>query len=330
MTTDHMIGVMAADEIAVGLVEGHDLVAPARKYPPPAGTGADPFGLGDTGDDAEKGTRHEAGERSGLHGMPMEAIAETIATMIRDLCRDHAVTPAGAGIGFPGIIGAGIIEDSPNLKQAKGARLATMVAGALESLQFPLPVSLFNDADVTAAGLAATRGQLERMIRVWTLGHGVGFGRYPRTEGIWEGGHMVVTLDPKETYCGCGGRGHLEGIMGHRAMRLRFLDLEPEEIFANAQLKDQRCCDFEMLWHRALAAATASCIHLDGPGKFFLAGPNARFVKINLLSQFLHEMVTMSPLQGSVFEVVPMNEVISIVGAAVNARLECNPIQGRG
>jgi len=73
------------------------------------------------------------------------------------------------------------------------------------------------------------------------------------------------------------------------------------------------------MWHRALAAATASSIHMGGPGKFFISGLNARFVKIGLLSQYLHEMVTMTPLQGSVFEVVSTNEEIAIVGAAVNA-----------
>lgn len=296
--TDHMIGVVAAGEIVVGLVKGHQLAAPVRRFPP----------------------RTES-DLDDVHGMPMEAIAETIAHMIRDLCQEHSVMPAGAGIGFPGIIRGGIIEESPNLKQAKGAKLAAMVTGALENLDLSFPVSLFNDADVTAAGVAATRGHLERLIRVWTLGHGIGFGRYPSAEGIWEGGHMVVSLDPKETYCGCGGRGHLEGIMGHRAMRLRFLDLEPEEVFANAHLNDQRCCEFEILWHRALAAATANTIHMDGPGKFFLTGPNARFVRINLLSQYLHEMVTMSPLQGSVFEIVLTNDEISIVGAAVNAAM---------
>ncbi|MDQ1470351.1 MAG: glucokinase [Bryobacterales bacterium] len=329
--TDHMIGVVAAGEITVGLVSPvkgcYELAAPVRRYPSSGPERDDP----DAGFSAADGlTQEEELESSGVHGMPMEAIAETIAVMIRDLCRDHGATPSGAGIGFPGIIGNGVIEDSPNLKQAKGARLAAMVTDALESLRFPLPVWLFNSADVTAAGLASTRGHLERLIRVWTLGHGVGFGRYPRIEGIWEGGHMVVTLDPKETYCGCGGRGHLEGIMGHRAMRLRFLDLEPDEIFANAQLKDPRCVEFEILWHRALAAATANSIHMDGPGKFYLAGPNSRFVKINLLSQFLHEMVTMSPLQGSVFEVVPMNDAISIIGAAVNAGLAANPGQVAG
>jgi len=83
----------------------------------------------------------------------------------------------------------------------------------------------------------------------------------------------VVTLDPKERYCGCGGVGHLEGIMGNRAIRLRFLDLEPEEVFLAARNNDARAVGFVRLWHRALAAATATSVHLDGPGRFYLAGP---------------------------------------------------------
>ena len=150
------------------------------------------------------------------------------------------------------------------------------LAQALRDVDIDAPVSLYNDADIVAAGLAATRGQLDRVIRVWTLGTGIGFGRYPFADGVWEGGHMVVSLDPTEKYCGCGGRGHLEGIMGHRAMRLRFLDMEPDEIFANAERGEQRCVDFVKLWHRALAAATANFIHIDGPGKFYISGHNAR------------------------------------------------------
>ena len=60
--------------------------------------------------------------------------------------------------------------------------------------------------------------------------------------------------------------------MGHRAMRLRFLDMEPEEVFAAAKKGDARCLEFKRLWHKALAAATATSIHMAGPGKFFLAG----------------------------------------------------------
>jgi hypothetical protein len=38
-----------------------------------------------------------------------------------------------------------------------------------------------------------------------------------------------------------------------------------------------------------------------------------------MLSQYLQEMVAMSPLQGSVFEVIPGNDDLAILGAAVNA-----------
>ena len=110
---------------------------------------------------------------------------------------------------------------------------------------------------------------------MWYLGDGIGFGRYPHGEGVWEAGHTVVTLDPKERFCGCGGLGHLEGIVGNRAMRLRFLDMEPEEVFAAARAGDPRASEFANLWHRALAAATATSVHLEGAGRFYIAGPNA-------------------------------------------------------
>jgi predicted NBD/HSP70 family sugar kinase len=296
---DQMIGVAATGQIAVGLVEGNELVSQLRIYPPPG--------------------EAESGDGADIFSMPMESIVETMAQVIQDVCADHDARPAVAGVGFPGIIRGGVVVESPNLKQAKGAKLAEALGNALANRGENMAVSIFNNADASAAGLAATRGQLEKLVRVWTLGHGVGFGRYPHSEGPWEGGHGVVTLDPKETYCGCGGKGHLEGIVGHRAMRLRFLDLEPEEIFANAQEGDTRCAEFEMLWHRALAAASASNIHFEGPGKFYISGPNSRFVKPNLLSQYLHEMVTMTALQGSVFEVVPTSTEIAVIGAAVNA-----------
>ena len=64
--------------------------------------------------------------------------------------------------------------------------------------------------------------------------------------------------------------------MGHRAMRLRFLDMEPEEVFEQAREGDARCVEFVVLWHRALAAATATSIHMEGPGQFFFTGRNMR------------------------------------------------------
>lgn len=294
-----MIGVAATGRIAVGLVAGSELVAPLRLYPDVTG--------------------HSGDEPEGIHSMPMESIVDNIARIVHELCGEHGAQPEVAGVGFPGIIRGGVVLESPNLRQAKGAKLAEALSAALAHRGRKMAVSVFNDADAAAAGLAARHGQLEKLVRVWTLGHGIGFGRYPHPEGPWEGGHSVVSLDPKESYCGCGGKGHLEGIMGHRAMRLRFLDLEPEEVFAAAEEGDARCAEFQHLWHRALAAATATQIHMEGLGRFFVTGANARFIKVHLLSQYLHEMVTMTPLQGSVFEVVPTSTEIAVIGAATNA-----------
>jgi glucokinase len=286
------IGVRAAGErIAVGVVEGAKIVGPIRRYP-------------------EEGSNEDS-----LAEMPAEAYGRLLRHEIEE-------TAAGAeieaiGIGIPGIILEGVIEDSPNLQQLKGLNLRGLLASVFPTSS----ILILNDADAEAAGIAATHDELNKMIRVWTLGTGLGFGRYPRTAGIWEAGHCVVTLDPKERFCGCGGVGHLEGILGHRAMRLRFMDMEPEEIFTNAMQGDDRCRRFANLWHRALAAATASSIHLDGPGKFYISGPNSKFVETGLLHVYLHEMVKMSPLQGSYFEVIPTPDEIAIIGAAVNANV---------
>jgi hypothetical protein len=103
-------------------------------------------------------------------------------------------------------------------------------------------------------------------------------------------------------------------------MRLRFLDREPEEVFAAAKRGDDPACtEFVLLWHRALAAATATSIHLEGAGKFYLTGMNARFVNLPILSRFVQEMVKMSPLQAYAFEVVERSDESSVLGAAICA-----------
>lgn len=283
------VGVLVMEHIAVGLVENNQLVGPVNVYP-------------------EKGTSLDA-----LQSMPAENIGDCVQQQIGAAAKGQKIQ--AIGLGFPGVIRNGIIEDSPNLHQVKGFNLQA----ALSARGLSVPVRVFNDADAMAAGIAATRDKLQKLIRVWTLGNGVGFGRYPWGEGVWEGGHSVVTLDPKESLCGCGGQGHLEGILGHRSMRLRFLDLEPEEVFANARTGDARCAEFVTMCHRALAAATATSIHMDGPGQFYLTGHNAKFIDIGMLDRFVHEMVKMSPLQGSRFEVVSTSDEVGIIGAALNA-----------
>jgi glucokinase len=288
------IGVVVSEHIAWGIVDGDSVVGEITSYPR-EGSGADL-----------------------LHAMPSDELVGRIADEVKAMAEGEPLD--ALGLAFPGIIRNGVIEESPNLHQLKGAPMAQVICAALEDRHVRYAkVGVSNDADVVAAGIAAKHGRLDQLVRVWTLGNGIGFGRYPVADGIWEGGHIVVTLDPNEKFCGCGGRGHLEGIMGHRAMRLRFLDLEPEEVFALAKTGDPRCVEFALLWHRALAAATSSSIHMSGPGKFYITGLNARFVNVGVLNQCVQEMVKMSPLQGYVFEVVPKSDDVALVGAVVNA-----------
>lgn len=258
-------------------------------------------------------------ETEALIGVPVSEIYDLLASQIAPLAAAANEPVAGIGVAVPGIVRNGVVEDSPNLQQIKGLRLADALGEVLAAQGIKAPVYVLNDADAVAAGLAATGGHLDRLIRVWTLGNGIGYGRWPQTDGVWEGGHSIVTLDPKERYCGCGGTGHLEGIMGNRAMRLRFLDLEPDEIFANAKQGDARCREFVDLWHRALAAGTATMIHLGGPGKFYYTGLNIRFLELPVLRGFLESMVKMGPLQSYSLEVLPEDDRVSILGAGVAA-----------
>ncbi|HKD49146.1 MAG TPA: ROK family protein [Candidatus Acidoferrum sp.] len=288
------VGVLVQEHIAAGLVDGSKVVGPLKLFPESAQS-PDP-----------------------LQSMPSADIAETIRGLVEKVAGGEKLE--AVGVGFPGIIRNGVVEESPNLQQVKGFALQSVLASSLKGKVAGVPVGVFNDADVMAAGIAATQGKLNQLTRVWTLGNGIGFGRYPAREGVWEGGHSVVTLDPKESFCGCGGKGHLEGILGRRSMRMRFLDLEPEEIFEDARAGDARCVEFVTLCHRALAAATATSIHMSGPGMFFITGPETKFIDTGLLDRLVHEMVKMSPLQGSRFEVIPaMSDELGIIGAAVNA-----------
>ncbi|HEX4748429.1 MAG TPA: ROK family protein [Bryobacteraceae bacterium] len=288
------IGILITEKLACAVVEDHAVVDGLRVEP------------------------EDQSIKDSLQGVPAEQIIERIVDQVGRL--NPTESPAYIGVGMPGIVRNGFVQDSPNLVQFKGFNMQGAIAEAFRPrFGNQLQVGVFNDGDVMAAGIAAKRGHLDRLIRVWTLGTGIGYGRYPFQDGVWEAGHSVVTLDPKEHYCGCGGVGHLEGIMGYRAMRLRFMDLEPEEVFEQAKQGEARCVEFVKLWHRALAAATATSIHLDGPGKFFITGPNARYINLGLLTDPLHDMVKLSPLQSYAVEVVSGGESVAIVGAAVNA-----------
>jgi glucokinase len=299
---NYSVGIVMAQRMYAGLTVDHKLQGELQSYP----AGAAPRDLE---------------EDDSLVELPTDSLVTEICKLVAAVAKGKEKDLCSVGIALPGLIRNGVVEEAPNLPQMKGARIRELLSAELASHGIAAAVNVVNDADAMAAGLASQHGKLDHMIRVWTLGTGIGYGRYPFAEGVWEGGHTVVTLDDKERFCGCGGRGHMEGIMGHRAMRLRFLDLEPEEVFAAANTKngDPRCLEFKHLWHKALAAATATSIHQAGPGKFFLSGYNVRFVDLNLLKDYLHQMVKMSPIQGYSVEVVEDDFRTRVIGAAVVA-----------
>lgn len=291
MTTS--IGVVVTEHIVAGRLQDQRITGKLLRYP--AGV-----------DEVDALTSVPGGEL-------VQILADEVATLAA-----HGGADA-IGVAVPGVIRHGVVEDSPNLTQIKGMRMADELTRALSIKGITAPVHIANDADAIAAGVAATRGQLNKLTRVWTIGNGIGYGRWPYVEGIWEGGHVTVTLDPKERFCGCGGIGHLEGIMGYRAMRMRFLDMEPEEVFANAKKGEARCREFVNLWHSALAAATASFIHLAGPGRFYFTGHNVHFLDLPMLRSHLESMVKMSPLLGYSLEILPNDDETALIGAGVSA-----------
>ena len=293
MTT--AIGVVMTEHIVAGRMENHELMGKTLRFP------------GDTD------------EVDALSSIPGSELVETLANLVVTLAERGPEAVDAIGVAVPGVIRNGVVEDSPNLTQIKGMRMAEELGKVLVGRGIHAPVYIANDADAIAAGVAATRGQLNKLTRVWTIGNGIGYGRWPYVEGVWEGGHVTVTLDPKEKYCGCGGIGHLEGMMGYRAMRLRFLDMEPEEVFAHAKEGDARCREFVDLWHRALAAATASFIHLAGPGRFYFTGHNVGFLELPVLRSHLESMVKMSPLQSFSLEILPPDDETALLGAGVSA-----------
>jgi predicted NBD/HSP70 family sugar kinase len=297
-----MIGVILAERVYAGLIVGHKVVGELACSPPLS-------------------VELDSDDINFLIEMPTDSVIEAICHLVVERAEGHEGEVAAVGVALPGLIRNGVVEEAPNLPQLKGARVQELLTTKLAAHGIHAQVNIVNDADAMAAGLASQHGKLDSFIRVWTIGTGIGYGCYPFQEGVWEGGHSIVTLDDKERYCGCGGRGHMEGIMGHRAMRLRFLDMEPEEVFAAANRKDPepRCLDFKKLWHKALAAATASSIHFSGAGKFFLTGYNIRFLDMNMLKDYLHQMVMMSPLQGYALEMVQDDQVTRVIGAAVAA-----------
>src|SRR5512133_2457867 len=122
------IGVLVTRYIWVGVVEGNELGA-IRMY-------------------------HEPGqEHVDLKSLPWEEMLGRIRALIAEVRQGQPVDSVGAG--FPGIVRCGVIDESPNLGQLKGLPIREALAAALKADGLDVPVTVMNDADALAAGLAA-------------------------------------------------------------------------------------------------------------------------------------------------------------------------------
>ena len=259
-------------------------------------------------------------ESEALIGVPKGELYEVLCSQIVPLIAGAGGPVAAIGVAVPGIVRNGVVEDSPNLAQIKGVRLADALgevlkahkASSLPSTCSTTPTQSPPDSPRPAAISTALSASGPSATASATAAG-------PRPTASGRAATRSSRSTQKSAICGCGGVGHIEGIMGNRAMRLRFLDLEPEEVFANAKAGDQRCREFVDLWHRALAAGTASAIHLGGPGKFYFTGLNVDYLELQVLRGFLEGMVKMSPLQSYSLEVLKEDDGIGILGAGVAA-----------
>ena len=102
---ERTIGVVVSSRIVAGLIEDHKLVGPLRAYP-------------DNPDDHEALLEH-----------PFESLCHLISDQVMALHAEGKIDAIGVAI--PGIIRNGIVEDSPNLAQLKGANIAASLSGDL-------------------------------------------------------------------------------------------------------------------------------------------------------------------------------------------------------
>src|SRR5215468_10478658 len=108
------VGVIVMEHIAVALVENNRLAGPLHLYP-------------------EEGTSLDA-----LQTMPATSIGDCIQQQITKAAKGEKLNYVG--LGFPGVIRGGVIEDSPNLHQVKGFDMQS----ALRSRGLSAPVRVFN------------------------------------------------------------------------------------------------------------------------------------------------------------------------------------------
>ena len=104
MTT--AIGVVMTEHIVAGRMENHRLVGEPVRYP---------------GDSTEV---------DALTVLPGGELVEIVANHVTELVGSGGAGVEAIGVAVPGVVRHGIVEDSPNLNQIKGMRMAEELVGS--------------------------------------------------------------------------------------------------------------------------------------------------------------------------------------------------------
>src|ERR1700761_6128528 len=97
----HGIGILITERVAVAAVSGRAIVGAMHVHP------------------------EDKTVTDSLYGVPAEMIVQRIVEQVRQL--DIKEAPSHIGMGMPGIVRNGFVEDSPNLVQFKGVNMQEVV-----------------------------------------------------------------------------------------------------------------------------------------------------------------------------------------------------------
>src|SRR5579875_1710697 len=102
------IGILITERVAVAAVSDHAIVGTIRLHP------------------------EDKAITDSLYGVPAETIVQRIVEQVRGL--EIQQRPMHIGLGMPGIVRNGFVEDSPNLVQFKGINMQELVTQAFGPL----------------------------------------------------------------------------------------------------------------------------------------------------------------------------------------------------
>ena len=280
------IGVMAGERVAVGVVEENRVVSAIRRLSGGRDAGGDsrrrlcgPATDRDRGSAGGSGDRGDRRRHAGHHSRRADRRVAQSATA------QGLEYARGAVLGVP----VELDHDSER-RRSGGGRNRGDARGVGEA----------------GAGLDARNGA-----RVWPLSAGRrAFGRRGIPSSRWTrrsdtaaaGGSGIWKAFWAIARCGCAFSTWSRRRFSWRRRK------------ATSGAGTSRTC-FIGRWRRRRRAASI----WTGRGSSISTGPNSKFVETGLLHVFLHDMVKMSTLQGSYFEVIPTPDEIAIIGAAVNA-----------